>query len=266
MVPSVVVKVLHDQWRAVAIWTVLSGMFAAFYLSLYPSIGAVEEMRRLLEAMPPALRALFAAEGVDIGTPAGYLNVELFTFVVPLLVLAVALTAAGAATAGEEERGTLELLLANPVRRWRIVVEKFAALAIVTAAVVAGIWVALALTAALADIDLALDRVAAALASAGLLGLGVGTLAMALGALTGSRMLSIGIALVASVAGFFVNALGPLVEWLDDWRWVSPHYHYIGYDPLANGLDLTHAAVLALLSLAFLAVAVVAFERRDLHA
>ena len=112
---SIVGKVLHDQWRALAVWTVVSGVFAAFYLSLYPSIGAVDQMQQLLDSMPPALRAMFAAEGVDIGTPAGYLNVELFTFMVPLLVLAVSLPAAAGATAGEEERGTLELLLANPV-------------------------------------------------------------------------------------------------------------------------------------------------------
>ena len=49
MLPNIVGKTLHDQWRAVAIWTALSGMFAAFYLSLYPSIGAVAEMQQLLD-------------------------------------------------------------------------------------------------------------------------------------------------------------------------------------------------------------------------
>jgi ABC-2 type transport system permease protein len=262
---SVVAKVVHDQWRPVLIWTVLSGILAAFYLALYPSIGAVEEMQKLLESMPPALRAMFAAEGVDIGTPAGYLNIELFAFMLPLLVFAVALTAGGGATAGEEERGTLELLLANPLPRWRVVVEKFLALAIAVTVFAVGIWLALAITSSVADIDLDLARVAAALTSTALLGLAVGSLAVALGALTGSRVLSMGLALVVAVAGFFINALGPLVEALDAWRGVSLVYHYIGYDPLANGLDATHAAVLLASSLAFLLVALVAFERRDLH-
>jgi len=263
---SIVGKVLHDQWRALAVWTILSGVFAAFYLSLYPSIGAVEQMQQLLDSMPPALRAMFAAEGVDIGTPAGYLNVEFFTFLVPLLVFAVSLPAAGGATAGEEERGTLELLLANPVRRWRVAVEKFIAMTCETAIVVAGIWVALAVTARIAGIDLALGRVAAALASAGLLGLVIGTLAMAIGALTGSRMLCIGFALAVAVGGFFINALAPLVEGLKAWQVISPHYHYIGYDPLANGLDAGHVVALLSAIAVFLGLAVLAFERRDLHA
>jgi ABC-2 type transport system permease protein len=265
MLRSVFAKAWHDGWRGLAVWTVLSGVAAAFYLSLYPSIGAIDEMQRLLESMPPALRAMFAAEGVDIGTPAGYLNVELFTFLVPLLVFAVTLTAGGAATAGEEERGTLELLLANPVPRGRVVLEKGLAMVTFGATVVAGIGSALAVMAWAADIDLALDRVAAALGSACLLGVAAGALAMAIGSMTGSRMLSIGVALALSVFGFFVNALAPLVEALEPWQVASPHYHYIGYDPLANGLDPAHASVLLGMTAILLAIAVVAFERRDLR-
>ena len=266
MLRSVFAKVVHDQWRVLLAWSALSGGLAAFYLSLYPSIGAIDEMRRLLESMPEALRALFAAEGVDISTPAGYLNIELFAFMIPLLVLAMTLTAGGGATAGEEERGTLELLLANPVPRWRVVVEKFAGMAFLGAGVAAGIWIGLALTAGALSIDLALDKVFATLVSAWLLGLAVGSLAMLLGALTGSRLVSIGVALAVAVLGFLVNALSPLVDLLEPWRAVSLQYHYIGYDPLANGLDPGHAAVLAAASLVLLALAVLAFERRDLHA
>jgi beta-exotoxin I transport system permease protein len=263
---SVFTKIVHDQWRVLLAWTGLSGIVAGFYLSLYPSIGAIDEMRRLLESMPPAVRAMFAAEGADISTPAGYLNVEMFTFVVPLLVFAMTLTAGGGATAGEEERGTLELLLANPVPRWRVVVEKFAGMAFLGAVVAAGVWLALALTASAASIELALDKVAAALVSAWLLGLAVGSIALALGALTGNRAFSIGVALGVAVLGFFLNALGPLVDALKPWRVLSPHYHYLGYDPLANGLDASHALVLAGMTFVLLILAVVAFERRNLNA
>ena len=48
---------------------------------------------------------------------------------VPLLLLIAAIGAGARATAGEEERGTLDLLLANPISRRRLVLEKLAALA-----------------------------------------------------------------------------------------------------------------------------------------
>ena len=59
---------------------------------------------------------------------------------------------------------------------------------------------------------------------------------------------------------------GTLVEWLKPWRVISPHYHYLGYDPLTNGLDPVHAGVLAVMAVVLVLAAVVLFERRDLHA
>lgn len=266
MLRSVTLKVLHDQWRVLAIWTVLAGLLAGFYLSLYPSIGGVAEMRAMLEAMPPELRAMFSSEASDISTPAGYLNIELFTFMLPLVVMAITVTGGAGGTAGEEERGTLELLLANPVARWRIVVEKALGTAVLAAILCAGIWVSLAITARLAVIDLALDRVAGALVSVWLLGLVIGGVALLAGSLTGSRMLSIGVGLAVAVAGFFVNALAPLSDVLAPWRPLSPHYHYLGYDPLTSGLDPEHAIVLAVVAIALVSLAAIAFERRDLRA
>lgn len=61
------------------------------------------------------------------------------------------------------------------------------------------------------------------------------------GALTGSRIVAIGVGLAVSVAGFLVSALAPLSDVLEPWRPFSPHFHYIGYDPLTNGLDPVHA-------------------------
>ncbi len=266
MLRSVIGKMVHDLWRVTLIWTVVAGLLAGFYLSLYPSLGAVEEMAQMLERMPAELRAMFAPEGADLSTAAGYLNIELFTFMIPLLVAAVTLTAAGGATAGEEERGTMDLLLAHPIRRWRIVIEKALGMALQAGVLCLGIWFSLALTASLVGIDLALERVAAALFSAWLLGLALGGVALVVGAVTGNRMLSIAIGLGVALVGFFVNALAPLSDVLEPWRPLSLHYLYLGNDPLTHGLDPVHALALAVLALALAALAAVGFERRDLRA
>lgn len=208
---------------------------------------------------------MFSAEGSDLSTPAGYLNIELFTFMLPLIVMAITIAIGAAATAGEEERGTLKLLLANPVPRWRIVVEKAAGAAALAAVLCAGVWVSLAAAARLIDVDIALERVAAALASVWLLACAIGAVAMLVGALTGRRTLSIAAALGVAILGFFLNALAPLSDVLEPWRAFSPHYHYIGYDPLRNGLVLEHALILAAISVVVVALAAFAFERRDLR-
>jgi len=264
MLRSVFGKVVHDQWRLVLGWAAFSGIWPAMYVALYPSIGGMGELQKMLEQFPPALRAFFASSTLNLGSPEGFLNMELFTFVAPLLILAYTVVVAGSATAGEEERGTMDLLLANPIPRWRIVVEKSAAFVIGTIVIGIGMWIGAAIGGAAVGVELDLWLVGQATASVCLLGLALGGLALALGALTGRRWLAAGVALMVAIAGFFLNGLGALVDWLEPWRPISPFYQYLANDPLTNGLDLGNALVLAAWAVVGTIVAVLAFERRDL--
>lgn len=265
MLPSVFGKVIHDQWRPTLVWTIAAAALSAFYLALYPAIGGMEAMQDLIDAMPPELRAIFITEGLDMSTPAGYLNMELFAFVLPLIVAGYAVTAGSSAIAGEEERGTLDLLLSVPIPRWRVVIEKSLVLVLGMIVLVSGQWIGLLLTSQAMDIDINMGNVASGLASGALLGLVVGGLAMALGSITGRRALSLGVAMGVLVAAYVLNTMSTLVDWLEPWRPLSPMYHYVGYDPLTNGIDPVHAGVLVVTAVVLVALSVVAFERRDIH-
>ena len=54
---------------------------------------------------------------LDLASPAGYLNSQIYALLAPLLLLIFSIGGGAGAVAGEEERGTLDLLLAHPVRR-----------------------------------------------------------------------------------------------------------------------------------------------------
>jgi ABC-2 type transport system permease protein len=114
------------------------------------------------------------------------------------------------------------------------------------------------------SIELDAGKVAAALTSNGLLGLSLGGVALLLGSLTGRRMVALGGTMTLAVASFFVNGLGPLVDWLEGLRPLSLFYHFVGYDPLNNGLDPMHAGVLLGVAVVCAAGAALAFEHRDL--
>ena len=264
MLRSVFGKVAHDQWRMVIGWAAFSAIWPFMYVALYPSIGALGEMQKMLEQMPPAIREFFASASLNLASPEGFLNMELFTFVAPLLILAYTVVVAGGATAGEEERGTMDLLLANPVARWRIVVEKSLVFVLGTMVVGLGMWIGAAVGAVVVNVDLDMWLVGQAIASAVLLGYAMGGIALAIGALTGRRWLAAGVALMLVIAGFFLNGLGAIVDWLEPWRPVSPFYHYIANDPLTNGIDPAHALVLIGWAVLGGIVAIIAFERRDL--
>jgi ABC-2 type transport system permease protein len=201
---------------------------------------------------------------VDYTSPAGYLGSELFSFMVPLLLMIAAIGAGAGTIAGEEERGTLELLLANPISRRRLVLEKAAAMTAEVLALGVVLLLSLWIGALLVGMDISLAHLTAATLSAVVLAIAYGAIALLLGAATGRRALAIGVSAAAAVAAYLVNGLAPLVDGLEVPRKLSPFYHYAAGDPLRHGLAASHSLVLLAIATAATLLAPAAFARRDI--
>ncbi len=105
MLRSVLTKTLYDQRRAFPAWVVGLALLVAMYVAIWPSVRDQPSMNQFLDEMPEAFRALFAMSGADMSTPVGYIEIELLSFMGPLLLLIYAVGTGAAAVAGEEERG-----------------------------------------------------------------------------------------------------------------------------------------------------------------
>jgi ABC-2 type transport system permease protein len=179
-----------------------------------------------------------------------------------VIIMAAAL--GGAAIAGDEEAGLLDLTLAHPVSRWAVVGQRFGALVVAMVAVCGILVAALVAIAGPAQLDqIGPANLAAGGLQLALLGTFFGALALAVGAATGRRSLAFGIVAVVGVGGFFGNNLGPSVEALAWLRDVSPFHYYSGGVPLRNGIQIGDAAVLALGAVVFVLAGGLRFDRRD---
>jgi ABC-2 type transport system permease protein len=201
-----------------------------------------------------------------MATPEGFFNLQPFSILLPMLFIVFAVARGSDATAGEEERGTLDLLLANPLRRSRLVLEKSLAHGGALLALAFLFWLAMAGCTRLFAIVLNLWRLAAVTFSCWLLGMAFYALALAAGCWRGRKKFSIGVSGGVAVTTFLVNAYAPMVERLRPWRVLSPFYYYNGDNVLSNGLVPAHALVLAGLAAFFFVLALLAFGRRDLSA
>jgi ABC-2 type transport system permease protein len=265
MLRSVLPKTLWDMRRSFVWWSLGLVGLVALMVAVYPTIRDNPEMNRLVEEYPDALKAFIAFGGaVDYTSGAGYLGSELFSLMIPLLFLVSAVGNGAGAVAGEEERGTLDLLLSNPVTRRRVALEKLGAMTLELAGLGVVLWAALWLGGLPVDLDVSAWHLAAATASAGLLALGFGAIAFMVGAATGHRAVAIGVATAGAVAAYLVNGLAGLVEVLEVPQKLSPFYHYAAGDPLRQGLAVDHSLVLVAITVAAAVVGVAAFERRDL--
>ncbi len=267
MLGSVAAKTLRDVRRSLAWWSLGLAGVVALMVSVYPTVRDNPSLNKLVKQYPEAIKGFVSFGGqVDYTSGPGYLGSELFAIWVPLLLLIAAIGAGARATAGEEERGTLDLLLANPISRRRLVVEKLAALVAEVALLGLVLWCALVAGTAAVTMHVSVLHLAGAVASAVLLAIGFGALAVLVGAFTGRRGSAIGISAAAAVAAYLVNSLAPLVHALEPLQKSSPFYHYAASDPLRHGLEPWHVGILVAIALAAAIVAPLAFDRRDLAA
>ena len=117
MLRDITTKTLRDQGRAFAGWAVAIVLLVAMYVAIWPSMRDQPAMSDFIDQMPEAFRNLFATSGADMSTPVGYLQIELLSFMAPILVIIYAVTAGSAAVAGEESRRPRERRASGDRRR-----------------------------------------------------------------------------------------------------------------------------------------------------
>jgi ABC-2 type transport system permease protein len=259
MLRNIFIKTLRDQRRSLVWWAVGLVWVIFVYVGGYRQYVKAGFFR---SEVPEFVGALMGS--VDFASAAGYLQAVVFTLLAPLLVVLFAMFAGARAIAGDEEVGMLDILLAYPVSRRRLVLERSGALAIALAWLGFVVWAAVSVAASINDMGIGLDRIAAAAVGLSLLGLTFGTLALALGAVTGSRGIALGITTGAVLVAFLANNLASQIKALEPVQKISPYYYYLGGDPLRSGFDLPKLAVLALASLVLVGLALWGLGRRDI--
>ncbi len=81
----------------------------AFYVALLHLHLSEHQAQRevtagYIDSLPTAVRAAFLGPGGDFSTPVGYVNVELLSWLAPIVLIAFAVSIAARSLAGEEER------------------------------------------------------------------------------------------------------------------------------------------------------------------
>ncbi len=261
---SVVAALTHrslaERRRFIAGLALAAFAMAAMVAALYSSMGAAYD--DLFENMPAAVVGMLGS--ADLSTAEGFLQVELFSIVAPGLAIAAGVVMAAGALAGAEQSGRLAMITTSPLRRNQVVTASIAATAVAVTAVAVALLAGILAGSAVGGLDVAIARVVAACFSLTVLGLVVGLIALAAGAITGRRSAALGSSTAVAVASYAIDAFFPLSSTLEPFSKLSLWYPFAHNQPLVNGLDPSHVAVLAAIGIIAAAVAYWGFERRDL--
>ena len=250
--------------RAAIIWGVSLAAIVFLTVAIWPAFRGSTSVSQVMDQLPEGVVKAFGLEG--FGTPAGFLRGNLYDFFIPLLLAGAAVGFVNSLTAGEEDSGRLEMILAQPVKRHGVFAGRaFAAFACVALITLLTSVVQFA-SDAIFDLQIGTDRLLATLILCGLLALLNAGLAIAVAGLTGKPALVLGIGLLAVVGGCFAAALLPLSGSLAEFAHVSPWDWAFSGDPLVNATEIWRYLALGVPAFAMAAVGVWAFGRRDLAA
>jgi len=219
-------------------------------------------------------------EGIDPSSPLGYLWSNLYSNVVPWMLMALGIALGAAAIAGDEEAGTLEYTLSSRATRSQILLSRFAGVFTILLGVAAFSGLALLVSAPFFDLTgdktVTIDGKALINPGLGLSNVAVGTftafavataeagIAFLVGAVTGHRGRAIGVAAGIAVASYVFYTLANLtgvlsvLTWLSSWRW------YISGAMFINGLGWEVVLPFALAAVCG-GLSWGAFQRRDLR-
>jgi len=219
-------------------------------MSIYPSITKNKEaLQGFLDSYPEAIRKIFRMQ--DYTSGAGFLSTELYSFMVPLVLIAVGATWGASATAEEEDEGTADVLLTLPISRV-VIFLSFLAMANVLA--LRGV------------VDLTIDsgKLFAATISSISLGFFFTGIAFLIGSFSQRKGSAIGVVTGVSLIAFLIYSLSALVDDFDAIAPYNPMEWGLKGQPLFNGLDAGGNFKLVIGGLVLLVLAIMKFDKKDI--
>ncbi|MCB1247491.1 MAG: ABC transporter permease subunit [Acidimicrobiia bacterium] len=259
MLSSVLSKSVVDRGRATAIATVLVVFYGGIAIVSYNALG--NTMVELLANMPPALAALY---GSNDGTPLGMAIGAIYSLIAPAVVLTYAIGGGTGAAIGEEMRGSMDLLLANPLSRPRVILSKFAVvlggIVVLTAGTALGVFGATLLT----GNDMGGRNVLALSVMLVAFGWMFGSFAMALSGWVGRSSVGTGVAAAVAGVSWLVTTILAVDKTFATIARYTPWYLYDGNDPMTNGIAPWSLLVMLVATVVLTGLAVFGVSRRDL--
>lgn len=265
MLSSVFGKSIWERRATIWWWLLGLGGLAALTAAFWPTVQADgDSIQNLIEVIPRELLAMFGiTDPSALATPEGFLSARLYSSIGTIIMLVFAIGMGAGTLAGEEQKGTMDLLLGTPTRRRRVARDKLGALIAFVLFLTAGLWIVVVVSSLAFDMGLDPGYAIAANIGLALLTLFFGVMAFAIGAGTGRTGSATGIAAGLAVAAFILNGFGAAIDWLEPARWLSPFFWYLqDSPPLSRGLSASYWLLVAGI-VTFSMLSIPAFRRRD---
>jgi ABC-2 type transport system permease protein len=259
---AVLFQTLKDKARGTGLAVLLILVFVTYMVAMFPEVQKMSGLDEIMKS--PAFQALLG-KVPDFTSFDGFITLELFTLASLVICGYIAFLTASF-LAGEIEMKTIDLLLAQPVTRVRLVVTRYVALIPVVILLVAALLAGLYIGTQYMGIAASYGWLAYALVFAGAFMLAFGGISLFISALLSDGRTAAIVSLGLLFVMYFMETIGESVEKLSIVRSLSL-FHYVQYSNVMvyHDLNLGNLGILIGVAVVFIALAVYTFHRRDIN-
>jgi ABC-2 type transport system permease protein len=261
MLKTTFVKTIYTKRWLIIGWTAGIAALVIFTMVFYPTLS--KSFGESLKNVPDSLKA-FVGDSSAYSTIAGYTDLQIFSQLVFMTIILGVILFTGL-LAGEENEGTLQTLLVQPITRGRAYVEKLLAGMVLLGIACLGLMGGVVLGVVIIGEHLGMERLLLATLALWLVTLVFSMFGFALGAITGKRGLAGGLAGALAFTSLLVSSLAASVSALKTADKLSPFHYFNKPGILQYGVRWNNLIILALLSAVMAIIGFVLFKRRDVY-
>jgi ABC-2 type transport system permease protein len=261
MFKSIFLKTLYERRWSTIIWAVSIFASVLLIVLLFPTFK--ESFGEALKDVPESFKKLLGS-AEDYQTLAGYIDLQVVVQMVFLTIIQAVILGTSL-LAGEESSGTLQSLLVQPVSRFKIYRQKFFAMTTILLIASVGLFLGEIIGAAIIQETVDVGRLAASTLMIWLITVLFGTLAYAVGALSGKRGAAGVIAGFYAFAAYMVTSLTETATVLKKVDYASPFHYLNSPSVMKHGLDIGNLSVMVVATVVLFAIGAYFFVKRDVY-
>lgn len=261
---SIFIKTFRDKKWFIVGWFIGFMALAALMVAFYPAMHQDGTIDQLVATMPPAFKGL-VGNLADLTRFDTYLASQLFDIRISLLAGIMATILALGITVNEEEKGQLRTVLALPIGRTKLLLQKWFAMLVIIFVVLLGTTVSIFALQGTVDASIEFSVLMNLFIMTWLVITTLASVTFAVAMASGKRSLAMLFGILLLASSFIISTFGAAVDWLADYEKLSIFHYFPASDVARNGIDSNNVIVLASVMLISLFIAIIVFRRRDVN-
>ncbi len=261
MLNSIFLKTLYEKRWAMVWWGLAMFATTLLIVVLFPTFQ--ESFGQSLQNVPDSLKQVLG-NATDYQRIEGFLHLQVFMQMIFLTIIYGIILCTGL-IAGEESRGTLQTLLAQPVSRTKVYFHKIAAASVILWIVNFALFVGILVGCLLIGESPDYWRVFLATNVTWLVSMVFSLFGFALGSATGKRGISGAFAGIYVFLAYLISSLVATVDWLKYPNHLSPIKYLSEPRVLEKGIDTSSLILLISPCIGLVVAGWYMFRKRDIY-